>query len=239
MKNPYKDLEKKLGYRFRKRRHLEIALTHRSFRYEKDHIEADNQRLEFLGDAALGLVAGAYLFGAFPDLQEGDLTRIRSRLTNAKSLANIALSIDLGSHIRLGRGEQQSGGHERTSNLGDALEAVIGAAFLDGGMRAVERMFKKLFVSEIDPEAYDRWQDNPKGALQELAQQQFKTSPRYRTVGEKGPAHSRVFTVEVLIEDKPIARGSGTNKREAESQAAMEALRMIRQELGARDLSPG
>lgn len=227
MRNPYRELEKKLGYRFRRRRHLEAALTHRSYRYEAPDITVDNQRLEFLGDAALGLVAGAQLFERFPDCEEGDLTRMRSRLTNTKTLARIASSIQLGEHLLLGRGEQQSGGHKRTSNLGDALEAVLGAAYLDGGVKAVSRIFDKLFGGEIEATGADRWQDNPKGALQEVSQRTWRTSPRYHLVKEEGPAHARHFTVEVVISGNVLATGHGTSKRDAETDAATQALHRI------------
>jgi len=233
MRNLYRQLEKALGYRFRRKHHLETALTHRSYRFESTDIHTDNQRLEYLGDAALGLVAAAYLFNAFPDFQEGDLTRIRSRLTNSKTLAQIAGKIDLGNNLKLGRGEIQSGGNLRSSNIGDAMEAVIGGAYLDGGIKAVEKIFRKLFIPEIDPEAYDRWQDNPKGALQELAQKQWKISPKYRTVNEEGPPHAKVFTAEVTVNSEAKGVGTGQNKREAESNAAQEALKIIRQELGS------
>lgn len=224
IRNPYRPLEKKLGYRFSRRRHLETALTHRSFRFESSDVASDNQRLEFLGDAALGLLSGAYLFEKFPDFQEGDLTRVRSQLTNTKTLARIAASIDLGQYLRLGRGEQQSGGQHRSSNLSDCLEAVIGGAFVDGGLRAVKKIFQKLFAPEIEAAVKDIWGENPKGALQEMSQRRWKASPRYRTVKEEGPAHERVFTVEALINGQVVGTGLGPNKREAEMDAARQAM---------------
>lgn len=224
MRNPYQLLERHLGYRFRRRRYLETALTHRSFRFEAPEVQADNQRLEFLGDAVLGLVSAAHLFDRFPEAQEGELTRLRSRLTNSKTLADIAAVIELGPFLRLGRGEVQSGGHQRASTLSDALEAVIGAAYLDGGLRAVEKIYRKLFLPEISTATHDRWHDNPKGALQELCQRRWKTSPRYRIVREEGPAHSRSFVVEVLINGKPAGTGRGNNKREAQMDAARHAV---------------
>jgi ribonuclease III len=227
MKNPYKALERTLGYRFRRRHRLETALTHRSFRFEAEEPTADNQRLEFLGDAALGLVTASHLYELFPDLQEGDLTRIRSRLTNSKTLARLAVRLDLGSFLRLGRGEVQSGGHRRSSTLGDALESVIGAAFVDGGLRAVEKIFKKLFLAELQIRSRDHWQDNPKGGLQELAQHRWRAGPRYRTVREEGPPHSKVFTVEVSVNGQVLGTGVGASKRDAETEAARQALEQI------------
>jgi ribonuclease III len=227
MRNPYKTLEKTLGYRFRRRRRLETALTHPSFRYEADNTEEDNQRLEFLGDAVLGLIAGAYLFDTFPDCQEGELTQIRSSITNSKTLSHIAFQAGLGDYLRLGRGEQQSGGQHRASILSDALEAVIGAAYLDGGIRAAQKIFKKLFVPEIKPSIRDQSFDNAKGALQELAHRQWKMSPRYRIIREDGPPHSKTYTVEVLVDTQVLGTGQGTNKREEEMQAARTALETI------------
>jgi ribonuclease-3 len=224
IRNPYRPLEKKLGYRFGRKRHLETALTHRSFRFESDAVESDNQRLEFLGDAALGLLAGAYLFDHFPDFREGDMTRVRSQLTNTRTLARIADSIDLGAFLRLGRGELQTGGQKRSSNLSDSLEAVIGAAFVDGGLKAVNKIFHKLFVPEVDAEVRNIWGQNPKGALQEISQRRWKASPRYRTSKEEGPAHERLFTVEALVNGQVVGTGQGLNKREAEMEAARQAL---------------
>lgn len=207
IRSPYRPLEKKLGYRFSRRRHLETALTHRSFRFESPDVASDNQRLEFLGDAALGLLAGAYLYEKFPDFQEGDLTRVRSQLTNTRTLARIAASIDLGQFLRLGRGEQQSGGQHRSSNLSDCLESVIGAAFIDGGLKAVKKIFHHLFAPEVEAAARDIWGENPKGALQEVSQRRWKASPRYRTVREEGPAHEKTFTVEALINGQVVGTG--------------------------------
>lgn len=224
IRNPYRPLEKKLGYRFSRRRHLETALTHRSFRFESPDVESDNQRLEFLGDAALGLLAGAYLFEKFPDFQEGDMTRVRSQLTNTKTLARIAASIDLGAFLRLGRGEQQSGGQHRSSNLSDCLEAVIGGAFVDGGLKAVKKIFLKLFAPEVESAVHDIWGENPKGALQEVSQRRWKASPRYRTIKEEGPAHEKTFTVEALVNGQVVGTGQGLNKREAEMEAARQAM---------------
>jgi ribonuclease-3 len=230
MKKLYRPLEKALGYTFRKKQMLQTALTHPSFRYETSEVEEDNQRLEFLGDAALGLVAGAALYEMYHHFQEGELTQLRSRLANTRTLGRIAQSISLGQYLRLGHGETKSGGQHRLSNLSDALEAVIGAAYLDGGLRAVQTIFKKLFVPEIGAAAQDLWRDNPKGALQEYCQLHWKVSPIYRVAREEGPAHSRVFTVEVLINGEVRGTGFGSNKREAETTAACEAMQTLQEQ---------
>lgn len=227
MKNPYRDLEKKLGYRFRRKEYLEMALTHPSYRYEEEGVRIDNQRLEFLGDAALGLVSASLLYRAHPSMQEGDLTRWRSRITSRKALVQVAKQVDLGSQLRLGRGEKQSGGHVRPSNMADAMEAVLGAAFLDGKLRAVEKIFTNLFVGLLEEADREPWGDNPKGALQEYCQQEWKTSPRYRIASEKGPAHERSFSVEVYLDGNVLGTGSGRNKRAAEMEAARQALKVL------------
>ena len=228
-RNPYLALEKALGYRFKKKHHLEMALTHRSFRFENPETAFDNQRLEFLGDAALGLVSAASLYLAHPEAEEGELTRLRSRLTNSRILAAVAAVIGLGDFLRLGRGELQTGGKDRTSTLCDALEAVLGGAYLDGGLKAVQKIFDQLIQPEMDRFMREVGHDNPKGALQEYAQQQLKLSPRYVLVHEEGPAHERRFTVEVLVNERRLGIGHGPSKREAEFQAAEAALKEIRE----------
>ena len=225
IRNPYRSLERILNYRFRRRAHLETALTHRSYRYESRDLDIDNQRLEFLGDAALGLVVGAHLYRHYPEADKGDMTRVRSRLTNTKTLGRIAAGMDLGSFMRLGKGEQLSGGDRRLSTLADAFEAVVGAAYLDGGIKAVDRIFCKLFLPELTTAAAAaHWEDNPKGALQESCQRMWRVGPRYRTVSESGPPHARVFNVEALVSGRVMGCGDGPTKREAEMQAAQAAL---------------
>ena len=222
--NPNKALEKAIGYRFRTSELLITALTHRSFRYEAHGVEFDNQRLEFLGDAVLGFVAGAYLFDRHVEKAEGHLTTMRSRITSGRALARIASSILLGDYIMVGRGEERSGGRARTSNLADALESVIGAAYLDRGVKAVEKIFKKLFVPLLEECGEDVWGDNPKGRLQEWSQRHHKKSPVYRVTRQRGPSHAREYTIEVLINGEPMGTGAGRNKRVAEANAAEKAL---------------
>ncbi|NKB25641.1 MAG: ribonuclease III [Kiritimatiellae bacterium] len=223
----YTALEKKLGYSFQSIKFLEHALTHRSYRYEDKRMDQDNQRLEFLGDAALGFVSANYLFTRFPDSQEGDLTRFRSRMANTQTLAQIASEIELGSFLRLGRGEQQSGGIHRTSNLADTLESILGAAFLDGELAAVQIIFETLFIPYFEKVPLVSLEDNPKGTLQETVQKQWKISPEYRLVREEGSAHSKQFTVEVLVKGEVLGQGTGTNKRLAEIEAAQEAFKQL------------
>jgi ribonuclease-3 len=236
--NPYRALEKNLGYRFRRKQRLMDALTHRSYRYENEGTDRDNQRLEFLGDAALGLVTAAYLYRKYPDLPEGELTKYRSRVTSSRPLAELALACGLGEHLRLGRGETLSGGHERQSNLTDAMEAVLGAAYTDGGIRAVERIFEKLVIPYFERLHPSHALDNPKGHLQEIAQGRWKTTPRYRVVAEDGPCHGREFTVEVSLMNQVMGQGTGRNKREAQMAAARAALDRVEALQEIPDMAP-
>jgi ribonuclease-3 len=229
-KNPYRDLEKFLGYRFRNRPLLEAALTHRSFRFENPDIQADNQRLEFLGDAVLGLVTAAHLYDQFADKDEGWLTSLRSQVTSGKALAALARDIPIGEHVRFGKGEESSGGRRRASNLTDALEAVIGAAYLDGGMKAVERIFRKIFLPLFHRLEGDIWADNPKGKLQEYAQRVTKSGPRYQIIQRDGPPHAMTFTIQVTVGDGKHGIGHGRSKHEAERNAAVDLLRALASE---------
>ncbi|MDD4872098.1 MAG: ribonuclease III [Kiritimatiellae bacterium] len=226
-KNPFKELEKSIGYDFRRINLLETALMHRSFRFENSGITSDNQRMEFLGDAVLGFATAAHLYEKHNESDEGDLTSFRSQTTNGQVLAEIARSIDLGAHIKMGKGEENSGGRKRESNLADALESVIGAAYLDGGLKAVQKIFDRLFVPMLENLSGDVWEGNPKGKLQELSQRKWKCSPHYRIISKEGPPHATIFTVEVILDDGITGVGRGRNKQEAEAQAASEALSCI------------
>lgn len=227
-KNPFRDLEKKLGYSFKKRALLETAFIHRSFRFETKDIEADNQRLEFLGDAVMGFVVAAHIFKTRQGADEGELTDLRSRVTSGRALAAIARGIALGQYIKLGRGEEQGGGRDRESVLADCLEAVIGAAFIDGGIRAVEKIYTTLFAPLLGMRV-EVHVENPKGALQEIAQHRYGHAPSYRCVKEEGPAHDRHYTVEVQVEGVVMGTGTGRNRRLAEAAAALEAVERLMQ----------
>lgn len=222
--NPFRDLEKALGYRFRRRSRLQHALTHSSFTHENTGTGEDNQRLEFLGDAVLGAVAASHLYSNRPDLDEGSMTKLRSRLTNTRTLAVVASGMGLGRFIRLGRGETAAGGNLRDSILADSLEAVLGAIFLDGGLRAVDRVFALLFLPILANSMSASAQDNPKGRLQEWAQTKLQTNPRYRLLEQTGPAHAMLFIVEACIADIVVGRGEGRSKQSAEIAAAEHAL---------------
>ncbi len=230
-KNEYKDLEKRLGYRFRDKTLLETALLHRSYRYENDDVYTDNQRLEFLGDAVLGFLTADHLYERYPDDDEGVLTSFRSQVTSGKALADLASSIDLGEHLKIGKGEEGSGGRTRASNLADALESILGAAFLDGGKKAADKIFKKLLMPCVDSLSGDVWADNPKGKLQDYTQRKMKSSPKYSIVGREGPPHATVFTVEATLTNGDCSRGTGGNKQEAETEAAKKMLENIEDDI--------
>lgn len=222
--NPYRALEKALGYRFRDRSLLERALVHPSYRYETDGVDADNQRLEFLGDAVLGMLTAAYLFEAHPDKPEGGLTSLRSQVTSGRALAAIGEEMGLGAYLKIGRGEERSGGRKRASNLTDAVEALIGAAWRDGGMKAAEKVVRRMILPATAGLESHSTASNPKGRLQELAQSRWKQSPVYTLTATEGPAHEAHFTVVVRLPDGGCWAGQGKGKRAAETAAAQAAL---------------
>jgi len=213
------ELETAIGYSFSDRSLLEQALTHPSLRNERQ-LAGDNQRMEYLGDAVLGLVSAEYLYQRHQNLPEGRLTVMRSAATSAPTLADIARAIDLGSFLRLGRGEESSGGRQKENNLADALEALIGAIYLDGGYDHVQMIFSRLFSSIMDSMEIADSSDNPKGRLQEWAQKNGLPCPTYHVVKEEGPPHQRWFTIQVIIDDPRQAIGAGPTKRSAEADAA-------------------
>jgi ribonuclease-3 len=223
MKPNYRKLEQAIGYRFRKKNLLELALTHPSFRYEDRSTEDDNQRLEYLGDAVLSLIVAEYLFKNHRDAREGDMSKLRSRLTQDRKLSQIGLHIGINEFLRLGRGEELNGGARRSSNLADAVEAIIGAAWIDGGARAANKIFMQVFLPELGNLQITPLKSNPKGTLQEYAQSHGFGIPAYETTDIAGPEHDRLFTVEVKACGQTWKAIAGS-KREAEREAAIKAL---------------
>ena len=229
--SPYRELEKRIGHRFRHTSLLETALLHPSALNEKPAgagARQTNQRLEFLGDAVLGLLAAELLFERHAAAAEGDLTRMRSALCNTRTLAQLAATLELGASLVLGKGEENSGGRARESNLADAMEAVLGAVYLDGGLKAVRAVFLRHFAELSGITPGPAAQENPKGLLQEWTQQHFKQSPQYRLISDEGPPHARTFVIEVHVGDRVLGRGTGASKRSAEADAAAQALRDAR-----------
>jgi ribonuclease-3 len=214
-------LDRALGIRFRGAELREIALTHRSFAFEQD-LEATNERLEFLGDSVLGLVVTDMAFEAFPEMSEGELAKLRAAIVNAQALADVARSLDLGELVKLGKGEEQSGGRNKASILADALEAVFGAVYLDAGLEPTRHMIERLFRPLM--EAYVRGEGDRdyKTILQELASRQLHAMPEYR-LEDRGPDHEKEFTATVYLNGQSMGSGVGRSKKEAEQRAAREA----------------
>jgi ribonuclease-3 len=217
-------LEELLGYKFRNSLLLAEALTHPSLAYETQRPHFDNQRLEFLGDAVLQLALTAHLYHLFPGFSEGDLTKMRARLVSKEALHNLAISIDLGGYVLLGRGEEASGGRERASTLADAFEALLCALYLDGGFEAACDVVLKVAKEEIDKISEKPEEENPKGRLQETLQAILPESPVYKVVSEEGPDHEKYFVVEVHWNRIILASGKGKNKKQAEAAAAGNAI---------------
>lgn len=230
MKSPHKELEKILKYRFKSKDLLCTALTHPSYRNETGQEScADNQRLEFLGDAVVGLLAAEHLYTHARDMREGDMTKFRSTITNRTGLARVGTAWGLGEQLRMGRGEAQSGGAAKESNLADAVEAVLGAVYLDGGHKAAAKVFAKHFAPRLETRLIQSPDiDNPKGTLQEFTQRQRQTNPEYEILEETGPAHDRIYLAAVRWDGEELARGRGASKRAAEADAARNALTVCR-----------
>lgn len=203
---------------------LSRALTHRSYLNEHPDALEDNERLEFLGDAVLDFLVGAWLYHHFPEMAEGELTRLRSALVRTEQLARFARQIELGKALRLGRGESEGGGRERDALLCAAFEALVGALYLSSGISAVQAFVEPLLRSAVDDILMNNRDRDPKSMLQEWAQSQGYGAPVYRTVGARGPDHARVFEVEVLINGQVWGRGEGYSKQAAAKQAALAAL---------------
>lgn len=204
------------------------ALTHKSYCNEhREDGHTDNERLEFLGDAVIDLAISHRLMEKFPLADEGELSKLRALIVNEEGLARIARKIGLGELLQLGRGEDLTGGREKSSVLADALEAVIGAVYLGGGMARVMELVDRFFAEALEGVALGRSGFDYKTLLQEDAQIRLKLSPRYRVVSEKGPDHEKIFEVEVLIGTDVFARSTGRSKKEAEQSAARETLQML------------
>jgi len=222
-------LEERLGYRFRDSTHLQKALIHSSYSFEQGlGAGINNETLEFLGDAVLDLTVGFALFRRYPHLREGALTQMRSALVNERHLAGMAREIELGPHLLLGRGEEASGGREKSSILACAYEALAGAIFLDGGYGAAGTFVEDHFLPLLDGEGLSArpWAD-AKSGLQEVLQERFGEGPEYLLEGEEGPDHDKVFHVAVRFRREVLGRGSARSKKQAEQEAAAVALKNL------------
>ena len=218
----YTDLEQGLGYTFRDRRLLENALCHSSYANECRDGRSSNERLEFLGDSILGFVVAAFLYQRYPDKPEGDLTRIRADLVCERNLAKCAGTIRLGEFLLLGHGEEHGGGRTRDSIVSDAMESVLAAAYLDGGFDASKGIIDRLILADLPkgrPGNFDY-----KTMLQELVQREKNQVLHYELIGQSGPDHDKVFTVEVQRNGQVVGRGQGHSKKKAEQAAAQQAV---------------
>lgn len=218
-------LEERISYQFRNPRLLTEALTHPSIAHEKQQPQFDNQRLEFLGDAVLQMVITEHLFARYTEAGEGRLTTRRARLVSRGSLKVRAAALDLGRHLLMGRGEEASGGRQRDSNLGDAFEALLGAIYLDSDLETVRRFILEEMKEDLERLEEEPLEVNPKGQLQELLQAISPRSPSYELLSQQGREHERVFQVQVVWENQVLGEGSGRSKKQAESAAALAALK--------------
>jgi len=225
-----KELERQIKFRFREKKILNQALSHRSFGYEKYKGKKDfkaNEELEFLGDAVLGLVVSEYFYRHFPYSGEGNLSRLRANIVNRNVLYPKALALDLGKYLLISRSEEKSGGRKRSGLLADALEALIGAVYLDGGFKKAGLFVSTLFKKELKEAGEPQYFRDYKSLLQEFAQSKYKTIPHYKVVSAEGPDHRKVFSVSVELKGEIFGRGKGLSKKEAEQQSAKVAFEKL------------
>jgi ribonuclease-3 len=226
---PLSDMQHRISHWFKDQELLERALTHKSFANE-NRVPAHNERLEFLGDAVLGLVISEYLMKNCPDSNEGDLSRLRAAVVSEPALASIAREIGLGNYLLLGKGEEQTGGRDKDSLLANCLEALIASIYLDAGNAAVEAFVIRFFDEMIKKTCTSRGTLDYKTEFQELCQERLKQLPEYRVVSETGPDHQKKFAVELSAKGEVYGHGIGKSKKEAEQRAAKEALEKMREE---------
>jgi len=224
------DLQRTLGVKFKKLALLEQALVHSSYVNENpDLVSGHNERLEFLGDAVLDFIVADKLYRDFPDLAEGEMTKLRAALVRRDTLARVARAISLGDFLYMGKGEETSGGRNKTPNLAGALEAVIAAVYIDRGAKTAGDMIIRLLGGEWEKVTSRDTGTDYKSELQELTQSRFQLIPSYHLVAESGPDHDKRFTVEVMVAAETLGRGVGKSKKLAETEAARAALKRLEQ----------
>lgn len=230
----WKELEALLHLKFKRPALLKQALVHTSYLNENPGIDVgSNERLEFLGDAALGVVVAEALYNEYSDVDEGKLTELRAHLVRRDTLARAAARFGLGEYLQLGRGEDAAGGRRRPTNLARAYEALVGAIFLDGGITKTRAFIKRSLRDELQGLRQKGMPHDPKSQLQELVQSRWQTTPSYKLLKAEGPDHARRFTVQVLVGRRAIGVGEGRSKQMAEKEAAREALAAIEQQESA------
>jgi ribonuclease III len=222
---PVEDLDRALGVSFHDASLRALALTHRSFAFE-NNLTATNERLEFLGDSVLGVIVTDMAYRAYPEMPEGSLAKLRAAIVNMIALADVARSLGLGALVFVGKGEESSGGRDKSSILADALEAVFGALYLDRGPDVTTELVERLFRPRMEAYVRGEGERDYKTLLQELASSELHAMPDYR-LQERGPDHEKEFTATVYLDGEPLGRGTGRSKKEAEQQAAGEAFHRI------------
>jgi ribonuclease-3 len=230
-----------LGVKFKDLSLLECALTHRSYLSRSPEGTISNERMEFLGDAVIGLVVSAYVYGKYPEEREGRLTKMKSLAVSGAVFAERAEALGLGKFLRLSTEESASGGRNRESILADAFEAVVGAVFLDQGLAAAEGLVTRLLLDDLHTLTRSAEHVNYKSLLQELAQARHRSPPEYRVRQEAGPDHHKIFTIEVFVGGRSVGEGKGKSKKEAEQRAArvaMETLKQAKRVEGPAETSP-
>jgi len=221
-------LQNLIQVKFKDKGLLNRALTHRSYVNESSAVKIkDNERLEYLGDSVLGLIVNEYLFKRFEDYPEGDLAKIKSAVVSEATLAKVAYNIELGSYLLMGKGEELSGGRERASILANSFEALIGAVYLDSGVKDCRKFVLNLLKKDIERIDRMTYLRDPKTTLQEYVQKRYRERPVYEVIEERGPDHKKEFIVKLVINGREAARGRGTSKRKAEMLAAEDVLKRI------------
>lgn len=223
----FKDLEKKIGIKFKDHDLLKKAFIHKSYINEhRGEGLRDNERLEFLGDAVLELAATRYLFNTLPDKSEGDMTAFRSALVRGRHLADVAIELDLGKYLLLSRGEERSGGREKNYILANTVEAVIGAIYLDRGQNVADKFIDKFILTRLENIIEQGLHIDAKSHFQEVCQEEMNVTPHYDLLKDEGPDHDKKFTIGAYIGKELIAKGKGSSKQKAEDDAARNALKV-------------
>ncbi len=223
------EIEKLIGYTFKKKQTLVTALTHRSYANElkRQGFLYNNERLEFLGDAVLEVVISDYLYRTYPDLPEGIMTLVRATVVKTTSLAEVIVQLGAGNYLILGHGEEKTGGRTKEYLLANLFESIVGAIYIDAGMKKASEFIKKSLFEKTDRVVATQAYTDPKTRLQEIAQQHYKITPTYTIITESGPAHERTYVAAVHIGEKQLADGSGSSKQKAEEAAAEKALELL------------
>ncbi|MDQ3704255.1 MAG: ribonuclease III [Chloroflexota bacterium] len=235
-RKPLAELEEKIGYTFKERQYLVNALIHKSYLHAvPDFPLGSNERLEFLGDSILGFIVSSDLFAAQPGMTEGQLSALRGALVRLNTLAELAEPLEIGQYLYMSHGEEAAGGRARGSNMGRAIEAVLGAVYLDGGLEAATEVWHKISGGRSLEQLQEVLRSDYKSALQQFTQAHLKATPEYRIVGTSGPEHSKQFHVEVRVGDRVLAGGVGRNKQIAEQAAAETALADLKAQVPVKD----